>query len=119
PRSGEKGSKMAKGTLRKWLVGGVCVLAAPAVPLSAAEAPPASAPATQDDPELQRLYTELGTVGEALAKTTDPTAVTMYNIQEADILVRVIVRCKPDERAQWIRQIVDCLQIATLTSPAN
>lgn len=76
------------------------------------------------DPELQKLMEELGKVDAAGPPSGDGTgpnpAVVRYNLQRAEILQRIAGKSKvaqPEERDQWLRQLADCFNAATLSSP--
>jgi tetratricopeptide (TPR) repeat protein len=73
------------------------------------------------DPELQKLMEELGKLdmgGTSGGETSGPNPkVVQYNLQRADILQRIVAKSKVEERDQWLRQLADCFNAATLSSP--
>ncbi|HXG11361.1 MAG TPA: thioredoxin-like domain-containing protein [Gemmataceae bacterium] len=80
-------------------------------------------PGGTDDPELQKLFTELNKLDQEAPRgpeTPGPSPeMVRYNLRRADLLEKVIARVKPEEREAWIRQLADCLSAAAQSSPAN
>jgi hypothetical protein len=92
------------------------------------EAPAAGAvdgkagPTGTDNPELQKLLTDLGNLDGEFSKKGDakPTEVVRYNLDRTNLIEKVIAAVKTDdERAQWVRQEADCLSAAAQNSPAG
>lgn len=66
-----------------------------------------------------KLVEELSRIGERLSKAKVPAEIASCNLQQADVLAKIVDTCKPEERALWLRQLVDCLHLAALNSPAH
>jgi hypothetical protein len=74
-----------------------------------------------NDPALQALLSELGTLDANPPKTSDtgganPELVS-YNLKRADLLNQIMAKVKPEEREQWMHQVADCLAAAAQSSP--
>lgn len=84
-------------------------------------APGSGETAAAGDPELQKLMEELGKVDAVPPKETGTTGpnpdVVRFNLHRADVLQRIIAKAKAEERDQWLRQLADCFNAATLSSP--
>ncbi|HEX5271292.1 MAG TPA: redoxin domain-containing protein [Gemmataceae bacterium] len=91
------------------------------------EAPAAGAmdgkagPMGTDNPELQKLLTELATLDGDFSKKPDakPAEVVKYNLDRTALIEKVIAAVKDDERGQWVRQEADCLAAAAQNSAAG
>ncbi|HKI34421.1 MAG TPA: thioredoxin-like domain-containing protein [Gemmataceae bacterium] len=92
------------------------------------EAPTAGAidgkagPMGGDNPELQKLLTDLGALNGDFSKKPDakPAEVLKYNLERSTLIEKIIAAVKSDEeRGQWIRQEADCLSAAAQNSPAD
>jgi thiol-disulfide isomerase/thioredoxin len=77
-------------------------------------AAPPPAPTT---PDSTQLLEELGKTGAGLARATDPQEVAYHTLHQADLLALLAGQAKPDERGQWLRQLIDCLSSAALNCP--
>jgi hypothetical protein len=63
------------------------------------------------------LITRLGQIGEQLSRTKSPALIVAYNLQQADIIGKILAQSKPEDRGNWIRQLADCLLAAASMSP--
>jgi peroxiredoxin len=92
------------------------------------EAPSAGAvdgkagPMGTDNPELQKLLTDLSALDSDFSKKADakPADVVKYNVDRTALIEKVIAAVKTDEeRGQWIRQEADCLAAAAQNGPTG
>ncbi len=68
------------------------------------------------DEKTQPLLDELKKVDAQVPNTSDPVALTRYNLARAAVLEKIVAACTPEQRAQWIRQLADCLNSAAQSS---
>ena len=96
--------------------------------LLAGAAPPAAAPnnpsvpdpqQAAEDAALRQLVDELEKVGALLARAKGPAEIVQHNLRQAELIVQISNRSKPEEREPWLRQLADCLSAAAQSSPAN
>jgi peroxiredoxin len=81
-----------------------------------------SGPMGSDNPELQKLLTDLATLDGDFSKKTDakPADIVKYNLDRTGLIEKVIASVKSeDERGQWLRQQADCLAAAAQSSAAE
>jgi hypothetical protein len=80
-----------------------------------------SGPMGTDNPELQKLLTDLSLLDGGFAKKTDaaPADVVRYNLDRTGLIEKIIAAVKEDERGQWVRQQADCLSAAAQSSPTT
>jgi peroxiredoxin len=92
------------------------------------EAPSAGAadgkagPMGGDNPELQKLLTDLSALDGDFSKKADakPADVVKYNLDRTALIEKVVAALKSDEeRGQWVRQEADCLGAAAQNSPTD
>jgi hypothetical protein len=81
----------------------------------------AAAPA---DPELQRLLDELRNLdvqGGKIQEGSGPNAdAARYNLARADLIGKILLKDKPEQMEQWVRQQAECLSAAAQNSaPAD
>lgn len=80
-------------------------------------------PSSGNDPALQALLTQLGTLDANPPKVSDSGGVNpelaTYNLRRAELLGQIVEKVKVEEREQWIRQVADCLAAAAQSSPEN
>lgn len=98
--------------MRLSLLVGFALASAGSDRIQAAEAPES---ATQ----LPRLKAELDRLGGLLTRTTNPAQVAALNLQQAELMARVINRSPPAEQLAWVRQMADCLAAAAVVRPAD
>jgi hypothetical protein len=72
-----------------------------------------------DDAELQNLLEELSRVGGLLAKANTPSDIVSAAMRQVDVLGQLAAKSKPEERASWLRQMADTLQLAASNGPAS
>jgi hypothetical protein len=73
-----------------------------------------------DNPEQQKLLTELATLDSDFSKKTDakPAEIVKYNLDRSTVIEKILAAAKTDEeRGQWVRQEADCLSAAAQNSP--
>jgi hypothetical protein len=109
-----------------WIQTGEMIQVGPAWRLVEAPAPGAvdgkAGPAGTDNPELQKLLTELGALDGDFSKKADarPADLVKYNLDRTALIEKVLAVVKTDdERGQWVRQQADCLSAAAQGSPAG
>src|SRR5207302_1874734 len=72
------------------------------------------------DPAVQPLLDQLKELDAGAPKGQDvpgpSVQVVRYNMQRADTLQKIIAKVKPEEKEQWVRQVVDCLSAAAQAS---
>src|SRR5215831_9140338 len=102
------------------LLVGLSLLAGDAPPGAATNNPPVpDAQQAAEDAALRQLTDELEKVGALLAQAKGPAEIAQYNLRQAELIVRISNRSKPEEREPWLRQLADCLSAAAQSSPAN
>src|SRR5262249_19307563 len=102
------------------LLVGLSLLAGAAPPGADPNNPPVpDPPQAAEDAALRQLTDELEKVVALLAQAKGPAEVVRYNLRQADLIVRISNRSKPEERESWLRQLADCLSAAAQSSPAN
>jgi hypothetical protein len=75
-----------------------------------------------DNPEMQKLLTELSGLDGDFAKKPDskPVDVVRYNLDRTALIEKIIAVVKSDdERGQWVRQQADCLSAAAQNGPTE
>ncbi len=109
-----------------WMQTGEMIQVGPAWRL--VEAPTAGAvdarsgPAGSDNPELQKLLTDLASLDGEYSKKTDakPADLVKYNLDRTGLIEKIAAAVKTDEeRGQWVRQQADCLSAAAQNSPPD
>jgi hypothetical protein len=79
--------------------------------------------AAASDPETQKLLEELGKLDANATRSPETpgpnAAIVRYNLQRADLLLKIIAKAKADDRDQWVRQLSDCYSAAAQSSPAD
>jgi thiol-disulfide isomerase/thioredoxin len=66
-----------------------------------------------DDPEVQKLFTELNAVDQGAPKPgAAGSEMAAYNLKRANVLEKLIAKDKAENRESWIRQLADCLSAA-------
>ena len=102
------------------LLVGLSLLAGAALPGADPNNPPVpDRQQAAEDAALRQLTDELEKVVALLAQAKGPAEVVRYNLRQADLIVRISNRSKPEERESWLRQLADCLSAAAQSSPAN
>jgi hypothetical protein len=85
-------------------------------------APGAAINAT-DDKEMQTLLDQLKQIdeeGKSLRADGGPNPqVVRYNLRRADVLEKMVLKAKGEERDPWVRQVADSLSAAAQSSPAG
>lgn len=61
------------------------------------------------DAEARPLLEELKKVDAAAPQGNVPAQVAAYNVARADVLERIALKTKPEQREQWIKQLADSL----------
>jgi thiol-disulfide isomerase/thioredoxin len=100
--------------------------------LVSAPVPGAAAPETpsgkgssvslDDNPELQKLISELTEVDKQIPSTGGngvSPELAQHHLKRADILERIIAKVKAADRDPWIRQVADSLSTAAQSDPNN
>jgi hypothetical protein len=108
-----------------WVQTGEMIQVGPAwrlieAPTAGAVPPGGGAPGAADNPELQKLLTDLGTLDGDFSKKGEakPADVVKYNLDRTGLIEKIIALVKTDDdRAQWTRQAADCLSAAAQNSP--
>ena len=102
------------------LLVGLSLLAGAAPPEAAPNNPPVPDPQqAAEDAALRQLVDELEKVGALLARAKGPAEIVQHNLRQAELIVQISNRSKPEEREPWLRQLADCLSAAAQSSPAN
>ena len=92
--------------------------AAPSSPYAESVAP-ASASAVADDPEMQRQLDRLNVLSEVVARGGQAADIWRTQLEQAEVLMKIAERSKPDEAENWLRMAVDSYYGAAIQSPAN
>jgi hypothetical protein len=75
------------------------------------------------DPAMQALLDELRQLDSQSPKGQDApspnSAIVTYNMKRAEVLQKILVKVKAEDREQWIRQLADCLSAAAQSSPES
>jgi hypothetical protein len=70
-----------------------------------------------EDKEMQALLDQLKQLDDGLGKTANSGPDAMrYNTARADLLEKIVVKSKPDQKDPWVRQVADCLSTAAQNS---
>jgi hypothetical protein len=109
-----------------WIQTGEIVLIGSAWRVLEAPAPGAMdskvGPMGNDNPELQKLLSDLSNLDGDYSKKTDtkPADIVKYNTDRNNLIEKIIGAVKTDEdRSQWTRQQADCLSAAAQNSAAD
>jgi thiol-disulfide isomerase/thioredoxin len=71
-----------------------------------------------EDKEMQALLDQLKQLDDGMGKTaTSGAEAVRYNLARAELLDKVVVKAKEDQRDPWVRQVADCLGTAAQNSP--
>src|SRR5262249_49790724 len=66
-----------------------------------------------EDKEMQALLDQLKQLDDASgSKASTGADAARYNVARADLLEKIVVKSKPDQRDPWVRQVADCLSTA-------
>jgi hypothetical protein len=86
----------------------------PGAPVEVEGSPIPTANATPvEDKEMQGLLDQLKQLDDANgSKATSGADAVRYNVARADLLEKIVVKSKPDQRDPWVRQVADCLSTA-------
>src|SRR2546423_15485892 len=91
------------------LLVGLSLLAAADPPGAAPNNPPVpDAQQSAEDAALRQLTDELEKIGALLAQAQGPAEIVQYNLRQAELIVRISNRSRPEDRDPWLRQMADC-----------
>ncbi len=82
------------------------------------DAAPAQGATPVEDKEMQAMLDQLKQLDDGMGKTaTGGAEAVRYNLARADLLEKIVLKAKADQRDPWIRQDADCLSTAAQNSP--
>jgi thiol-disulfide isomerase/thioredoxin len=98
----------------------ICFAVLPALGKAQAPIPaPSDSRQSANDGEFQRLLDELSRAGESLGRAKAPADVVSAAMRQVDVLSQLAAHANPEDRASWLRQVADTLQLAASNSPAS
>jgi hypothetical protein len=70
-----------------------------------------------EDQDLKGLLEKLTTLSDHIAQHVQSPDCWRLHLEEADLLMQIAGRAKPDERDNWLRMVADSCYSAAITSP--
>ncbi len=88
--------------------------------VSSSPAPAGSSPAIAvDDQALKGMLEKLTTLSDRIARDAQSPDCWRLHLEEADLLMQIAGRARPDERDNWLRMAADSSYSAAITSPES
>ncbi len=101
-----------------WIALGLGVAAGSAVVGTLNAGPPKKTTAPAEDSE-QALTQRLTALGNWIAQNPEAPQLWRYEMEQAQVLIRLASYTRPEERENWLRMAVDSAHSAALQSPEN